>query len=118
MDFLEDNQKARRMLNESMPLKRGKKKKLKNGKSSRLKASGTMNLNKSLGPLSNSRTHSQREIDKKFKNLLTFTNKLEYSGFKKSKFDGNKFEHWRSQNQLKQEALKLGRTQKQKEFER
>jgi hypothetical protein len=114
-DFLEDDRKAKQMYYGRLPLKKRNKK----ARVQRMHlAQSTVPLNRSVSPYTNSKVYSQREIDKKYKDLLMFTKKDEYSDFKRSKFDEGQFEKWRTQNISRQELLKQGLTKKKHHFER
>jgi hypothetical protein len=116
--FLENDKIAKKMYESGLPIKRKKKKRNFQQSTRFLNKKNNPKLNRSLGPLSNSRTESQREINSKFKNLLMGSDQSKYSNLKKSKFCENKFENWRSQNLNKQEELKLNITKKKELLEK
>ena len=57
-------------------------------------------------------------IEDKYKDLLLWSNEKKYNGFKTEKFDGNKFEVWRTQNILQDQRRLLKNSQKKAELER
>ena len=117
-NFFEHYKESNKLTQSGLPLKKRKKKKAKYNQSTRhIKEYEKFKLNKSLGPLSSSRPTSQKRINKEFTNLLLNKNKKKYKNLKKSKFDGTKFENWRSQNLIKQENLQNMISKKRKEQE-
>ena len=115
-DFLESDQNAKQMYTTGLPLKTTKKKPKKPRHNFRPKRTG--HLNRSLGPLSSTRTVSQRNINREFTDLLIDRDRHKYKNLKKKKFCGSKFDDWRSQNESKLAESKMNLTKKKLQLER
>jgi hypothetical protein len=115
--FLENDKIAKQMYETGLPVKKFKKKK-KHRTSRFFHKKTSPKLNKSVGPLSTSRTESQRQINKRYTDMLMWSNRDKYLELKKNKFNEDKFETWRSQNLIRQEELKLNLTKKKEQIEK